>query len=326
MPFSLQDLQHDDVMRRNRVLLIVGACLLGLVGVSLWAPSSEPEYKGKTLSKLVTLGWRNGVWVGTDQEGREVIEAAKHIGTNALPWLLKWIDDENPWEIWSLHFIGKLPGPVRGVVYRRCGPTLERKLKDRKGVLAYFWIMRLGSRAAPAVPELTRRMNDASVNNYRINAAMRALSYIGKDGLPPLVEVADGSNVTKSATAFSHICDMINLGTNARPVVPKVVALLNGPDGTLAGKAANVLGCWRIEPALVVPALAESVKIPNPNMFLRVTAAEALGKFGTEAEQAVPALVEVLTDADRDLRRTGTNALLKIAPEALGMRAANSGQ
>src|SRR5262249_52473162 len=157
-------------------------------------------------------------------------------------------------------------------------------------------------------------------SNYRLNASMRALSYIGKEGLPPLLEVANGSNVTKSAAAASHICDMINLGTNARPAVPKVVSLLNARDGTLAGKAANALGWGRIESSVVVPALAASVKNPSPNIFLRTHAAEALGKFGPEAKGAVPMLLEVLGDADGNLREAGTNALLKIAPEVIGMQ------
>jgi len=152
---------------------------------------------------------------------------------------------------------------------------------------------------------------------------MRALSYIGKEGLPALLETAANQDVAKSTAAASHICDMINLGTNARPAVPRVVAFLSGPDGSLAGMAAHVLGCWGIEPELVVPALAKSVEGPTKNTFLRFMAAESLGKFGREAGPAVPVLVEVLSDADGDLRLAATNALRRIAPEVLGINAAS---
>jgi HEAT repeat protein len=46
-------------------------------------------------------------------------------------------------------------------------------------------------------------------------------------------------------------------------------------------------------------------------------AADALGEFGPHATAAVPELLAATTNADEDLRIAATDALLKIAPEAL---------
>lgn len=49
---------------------------------------------------------------------------------------------------------------------------------------------------------------------------------------------------------------------------------------------------------------------------VRWAAADALGKIGPAAAEAVPALTAALTDADWDVRRAAADALGRIGPEA----------
>jgi len=137
--------------------MIVGGCLVGILMVALWPGEREPEYKGKTLSQLVTMGWKNGRWVGTKQEGREVIEGTAHVGTNALPWLVKWIGEEEvPWQMMVWGNITKLPAMLRVPVYKRFGDPL---LRDARGpswsigsILVHETWFASGARRAPVDP------------------------------------------------------------------------------------------------------------------------------------------------------------------------------
>jgi HEAT repeat protein len=49
---------------------------------------------------------------------------------------------------------------------------------------------------------------------------------------------------------------------------------------------------------------------------MRLSAMRGLGNFGPNAQQAIPALLQLLSDLDVAVRFTATNALKKIDPEA----------
>jgi HEAT repeat protein len=53
--------------------------------------------------------------------------------------------------------------------------------------------------------------------------------------------------------------------------------------------------------------------VPDQSLA-RASYALALGKFGPDAEQALPDLRQLATDADPDIRKAAAGALLSIAP------------
>lgn len=63
-----------------------------------------------------------------------------------------------------------------------------------------------------------------------------------------------------------------------------------------------------------MPALVTCLS--NNDLFAHYTAADALGKFGTDAKPAIPALIALLNDPLGLARQAATNALLQIDPEA----------
>jgi hypothetical protein len=75
-------------MRRRGGYLILGVLVLAGVLVALSKREREPEYGGKRLSEWV-LALPPSPTGGTDAE-----LALRSIGTNAVPFLLKWIDYE----------------------------------------------------------------------------------------------------------------------------------------------------------------------------------------------------------------------------------------
>jgi hypothetical protein len=87
--------QNRRVKRGRRILLVVAACgVLVVVAALMWPREREPVYQGKKLSEwiqgegAVMREYVPGVTERADAVRRD---AVRHIGTNALPFLLKWI-------------------------------------------------------------------------------------------------------------------------------------------------------------------------------------------------------------------------------------------
>jgi len=106
------------------------------------------------------------------------------------------------------------------------------------------------------------------------------------------------------------------MGTNARPALPRLLGMLATTNYGAAVGAILALGELKLEPHLVVPALTNCLL--GPVTGLRFFAAQALGRYGSEACSAVPALVRALDDSSAVVGRCATNALRAIDPQALG--------
>jgi HEAT repeat protein len=78
--------------------------------------------------------------------------------------------------------------------------------------------------------------------------------------------------------------------------------------------AVIILSHSDVEPREVVPALTACLS--DTNVVIRRAAAEGLGRFGTNALWAVPVLVPLLREPDRNVRRAARNAFKVIDPEA----------
>ncbi len=126
--------------------------------------------------------------------------------------------------------------------------------------------------------------------------AVRAIAEFGPlaDGaIPQLLPLLSDKSImlrTSAATALGNIRD-------GRPeVIDALVVALSDADGSVTVNAANALGHIG---APAVPALVGKLS----DKAYRGLIVEVLGEMGGEAESAVPALVELLSSDDKDLRR-----------------------
>ena len=300
--------------RGRRILLIAAGVVVGLaLGVFLRPRESEPVYQGKTLSQwlkiyndpefptaydlfpgsqqpILTEPYDNAhdTNYGADYAQREMVElgrrrneaadAVRHIGTNALPLLLQWIDQDYPvpWKAKLAAVRNKMPKMFRGG--RLVGWWLSAGDWNRL-TLANSGFELLGSNASPAVPELTRRMN---TRNSRSGAfAVDALQFIGTNGLAPMLTALTNTQSPNRASIVRGLEHPIKImGTNAGPAIEVLARCVGDKDIVVA--------------TLSVDTLRSSA-----------------------GRSAVPALTALLNNPDPYVRNRATNALYQIAPEVL---------
>src|SRR5436190_18593574 len=140
-------------MKRGYYVGLAVGLLVVLAAFFLLLPrSGEPKYRGKTLSDwLINYGW------GNNREQSEAVLAIQKIGTNAIPWLLKWRSPQppgKPWQAKLASFVNKLPLKISLKDRLR----LQRKIAGRGYMVgeSLWGFGILGSAAAPAIPEISR--------------------------------------------------------------------------------------------------------------------------------------------------------------------------
>jgi len=227
-------------MRKRRIclvmLILAVAGLVGLIVAGAWRPrnGTEPEYAGRRLSQ-----WVMELPADTSPTGQSVAEVAiRNIGTNALPYLLKWISYE--------------PAPWRLKLYERIGRFLKvgpnTLFQDKKMLLAAGaaqGFLALGRDAEPAITELGRLARnphrgmsrlyaffafhgeEARSRNSRFRNAS-ATVYVGAD----TYSLTYGTNGLPLVT-FSH--------TNVPAALPALFHSLEDPDSQVRVKVTNAL-------------------------------------------------------------------------------------
>lgn len=171
----------------------------------------------------------------------------------------------------------------------------------------------IGSRSPAVVPELHRLLQEDRDDEVRTEAA-RALGRIGeKAGLAgqALAAVLTGANAGDTLRG-----EAARALARVDPLSPHTAVALRAAakdrSGHVAICAAEAL--WRVsgEADRAVPAIANRLSDPGA----RDLATQALYRIGPKAKAAVPALLAAAKDKDRLFRESVVMALKKIDPEA----------
>jgi hypothetical protein len=221
-------------MRKHRALLIATAFVgLALTLALLLRHDDEPRYNGRPLSKWLQV-YSENVMSQNTPEFSEAEQAIRTIGTNALPYLLKWIQQQPP--PWHRTAHRKLPesvsdsAPVRLLIDGRGYETAN-------GAMLAFDI--LGSNAAPAIPEMVAAMN-GTTNRTTAVRIIAALSGIGAPALPHMAAALSNTNQTGRSAIPAYIRLMArHVGTNA--CLPPLTAALQDPDPAVRSSASWAL-------------------------------------------------------------------------------------
>jgi len=304
-------------MKTKRLLLC--GCVAAAFGLAAFRMfDREPRYENKPLSE-----W---IWLYFDEArearfGVEARDAIRHMGKRALPYLLKWIEEDEPaWRKklrlnleWRLSRSLQTNFLIRPLLMAQ---TIDVQTIDRAR-FATVAFKALGPAASNVIPQLAIQMGKPP-RGWHADNAMRALLYTRcPAALPPLLAVATNTS-EDVAYRYKVITSLSQLGTNAFPAIPHLIAILSDDDPQLASAVISSLCDLRFEPKLVMPALIKTLQATS-----EVREAESiyqLDAFGEEARPVVPAIQWLINSRQmelRELREAITNALLEINPEVL---------
>ena len=282
--------------RREKLLFL--AAILGVViaGALYFSRNQEPRYGGKRLSEWV-LGL-TGDRLGISIEDTE--NAIHQIGTNGIPFLLKWMSDETPQSQFERSIDATaswLNKRFRTDFVLRAGHRAALAGGSRDAFLC------VRKEAAVAVPGLVQILEGTNGSNSKYSAA-QVLAWLGPSGIPHLVSALTNSNPAVRSAAVTGIG---NSGTNAEPFIPLLIkALDDDPQVQIA--AMHSLRILDLRQDLVISAMIS--KLQNGNRSDEIQAAVVLTSYGPLARRALPLLRAALAkvqsvgpvDAERVLR------------------------
>ena len=309
-------------MNRKRIWLLLAVLLVALTALVLLSTvSREPGYKGKRLSQWLQKfnaeeTARSGAMWQTGQErysmaaipATEAVEAVRHIGKDALPWLVKWLQYEPPaWQFKLVNFLEQKHVPFRnfleGLIFRG-GP------RDDFNKLALAGFKILGSDAAPAVPELVPLLP-----RMRWPYSYFPLFYIGPEGLPPLMAAVADPRFPGRIESIAYFRSL-NLCTNGWFAVPVLIGCVNDGSPRVAESAVWALTELELPPEIVLPAMRKAME--DSRWKIRYVTIQALGRLGRQALSCTGLLTNCFSDPEQPIREAATNALNRIMSEDKG--------
>jgi HEAT repeat protein len=168
--------------RRKLIWILLGCAIVAILLLML-LHEREPQFDGLSLSQWIAILER-----GNAQISREQAElAVRSIGTNALPFLLKWVDYQEPPSRRRLaNLAGRLPGSLGDTAHAL---VFGRGLFRQQEALSALYV--LGPDAKLAIPYLTQQL----AGSYP-EAAMSILAHIGDNSLATILPILTNKGPT----------------------------------------------------------------------------------------------------------------------------------
>jgi HEAT repeat protein len=178
---------------------------------------------------------------------------------------------------------------------------------------------RLGVRLLGVVPlfrEALRRVVLTDGDEAVRTNALHALSLLGFTGISRVPALVEGLRDDLPAARAAAAQDLAQLGTEARESIPALISTCQyDPDLAVRVQAGAAL--WRVGRRILPSRRVLIEGLRSDDVLTCWTAADCLGDMGTEAVDAVPALVEALARQQFPLLRTSiVLALERIDPTA----------
>lgn len=239
-----------------RLWVFLATCALLILVASVFRSHLDdgPVYRGRPLA-LWLDDYRKppGQWAQAD-------EAVRNAGTNAIPLLLRMLQKRN-W--WLTRFAAR--HPILKVI-----PPGELNRE------ASFAFSRLGTNAAPAVPDLVRIYE----NRFSVSS-----------------QIATGRA-------------LVAIGPAARPAIPSFLRELVDTNEVLRNEAIGVLTHLHTEPDVILNGLTNA--LTNRSAQIRLLALDWIEQMGPAAKPAIPALTNLVNDPSQDVQGAAENALRAI--------------
>ena len=290
-------------MRKWYIALFALACVAVVIAIARSATPKEPTYQERPLSYWVLRSDKSP----PDQNTAD--KAVRQIGTNALPFLVKWTRYERPaWLTRVVAALPRLPIPVQVALAPRI-PTHA----ERRAIASPRAFQTLGTNAAAAIPELTQLMRGTNAK-ATAQRAIFALGYVGTNGLPALLAAAEDQRYPFRWDVVTSFAGQLSESDLVGPTLISWEADTNDPERSLAAKTALMLP--RLWPEVRVPAMAASLETGGTNSSARLETIRALLILGSVAVKALPALTNASTDPDPQVRTMAMAAIKTITKKS----------
>lgn len=177
--------------RKRRIAIFLGAAVVSVTALlfAVFRGEPQPSYNGRSLSFWIEDYWRGG----SEQE-----VALRAIGTNAFPFLMRWMQQKEARYNDSLHdVVQKLPDQLR--------PKWADVDYTPLSLSSAHALSAFGSQASIIVPEITRLAADPNEPEIA-KTCLWALSYLGSNGVPPLLAaIQDPLHPHRSRAACMYV-------------------------------------------------------------------------------------------------------------------------
>jgi hypothetical protein len=267
-------------------------------------------YEGKTLSHWMAVRKTTET---TDPSFptpalASAIEAVRHMGTNALPFL---IDDIRAMDsrIWGKLVMSAYKSGHKSIVRKmmrvseKSGPGMWER-HDR----AVYFLRAMGPLAKPAIPALADCLDWPETAEPAVDVLGFGDSYrqagLGLEATSALMKATTNGNFSvrrKAGNALSL------WRANGDLVVPAMLSALHDPSAEVRSMAARSFGPYKAQASAIVPAVTRVVD--DPDWTVRSGALWMLGMYGDKAASAIPKVVGRLSDVDVRVRKEATNAI-----------------
>jgi HEAT repeat protein len=206
-------------------------------------------------------------------------------------------------------------------------PTLGGLLDDpnilvKQSVVAV--VSSLGPRAEVLVPKLVAILKEtnpaANRLRMRVIMALEAIGPAARDALPILMQIVENDEPVMQRYAASALAKLGQDDARVGPTLLKV--LTSGKDWDVQYAAAFSLALLRKEAEKAVPAMVQLLKAKSfktlDELGQERNLVTCLGLYGPQAAAAIPYLVQVVKDGERNviLREEALRALMRIGPAA----------
>ena len=282
---------------KKTIAIASGLVLLGAAiacGVAAKRPR-ELVFQGKPVS-----AWAFQLYGPVERDAAAVV--FKELGERAVPDLVRMLRTRDPLLAKPLYPPPDwLPRPLQLLIRRTIRPT---DASSRRLVAAHA-VAALGPRAADAVPALGLMFNGGTQDERWVAAT--ALGHIRTAAAVQIcVAALRGTNLNLHHPAVYALGEM---GTNALPALPEILACLGHPWEAVrdsAGYTLSQVGKPALEP------LVERVRTRRG--VERRAAAQALARLWPPPRVGLPPLLEMLADPEPESRLQALAGVMALAP------------
>jgi HEAT repeat protein len=243
----------------------------------------------------------------------------------AVPKLARLLEEDDPQvRCLAAHCLGNL-GPTAADAVPALAAYLGRASKVNTGSVwdgrerfgAAYALCEIGPAARPAIPQLHLLTTLTNDSDWQARAcAQAALIKIRGESLLPLAEALKDTSDPASWFLEKGGNVILYLGTNAEPLIPVLLGVLQQTNVNIQNRGIEVLGKIHAHPETCIPAITPFLQ--STNNRTREVSIDALRAFGGAAKQEVvlAEIIRCLNDPEGFVRTRATNALQRIDPEA----------